>query len=231
MGGGASNKVNVATFMRDKRMERENEQNPGPFVTISRQYGCSGYFLGQLLVDLLNTEPKMKHPWRVYSREILDHLSEETDIAVEMLNRLRRERPRMMVDFFRNISGKRVPGGHEIRNRIANIIREIAYEGHCIVIGMGGSDATADMANGLRVRLEAPIEWRVAHVVENEGLTPTQARMALRDREKEREKLRKAYATKFHRQPACDLLFDCSTFSLAQIAQMIVQGLKLKKMI
>lgn len=229
MGGGS--KINLATFMRDKRVEQGEAEQAGPFITISRQYGTSGYFLGQLLVDLLSTSATKNQPWRVYSHEILDHVAEETDVAAEVLDRLRRERPRLMVDFFRNISGKKVPGGLEVRNRIANVVRGLAYEGNVIIIGVGGAGATADLPNGLRLRLEAPLEWRVGKIVENEGISPVKARLLLKKREKEREQLREIYNLKFKRQPPFDLVYDCSTFSLAQIAQHVVAAMKLKKMV
>ena len=226
---GSKSKTSLAAFMRDKRAEGEPAKQPGPFLTLSRQYGCHGYFLGQLLVDMLNNEPTQRNTWHVYQREILDHLAQESDVAADVLNRLRRERPRMLVDFFRNLSGKR-PGGYEIRNRIANIIRGLAYEGHAILIGMGGAGATADIGNGLRVRLEAPREWRVEKVVESEGVSPVKAGLMLQKHDKERDQLRQVYAVRFPREPSFDLVYDCSTFSLSQMTQHIIQAMKLKKM-
>jgi len=227
---GSESTTNLAAFMRDKRTEGDPEKQAGPFVTLSRQYGCHGYFLGQLLVDMLNNEPAQQNTWRVYQREILDHLAAESDVAAEVLNRLRRQRPRMLVDFFRNLSGKR-PGGYEIRNRIANVLRALAFEGHAILIGMGGAGATGDMENGLRIRLEAPRDWRVAKVVESEGISPVKAGLLLQKRDKDRDQLRQVYAVRFPREPSFDLVYDCSTFSLSQMTQHIIQAMKLKKMI
>jgi len=225
-------RTNLATFMREKRQADEQSRTPGPFLTISRQYGCHGYFLGLLLVDMLNSNlPGERNPWKVYQREILEHLSQETDVAADVLNRLRRERPRLLVDFFRNLSPKRKPGGFEIRNRIANIIRGLAYEGHAIIIGMGGAGATADIENGLRIRLEGPKDWRVNRVVEAEGVSPVEARLLLQKHDKQRDHLRQIYATRFHREPAFDMVYDASSFSLAQMTQHICHAMKLKKMI
>lgn len=230
MGGGAS-KSNLSTYMREKREEAHESRQPGPFITISRQYGCSGYFLGLLLVDLLNNDPDQKQPWRAYSKEILTQLSGETDIAVDTLDRLRREQPRALVDFFRSLSTKRMPGGLEVRNRIAGIVRQLATDGHAIIIGMGGAGATADIPNGLRLRLEAPPDWRVARIVECEGLSTVQARMELQKQDRERDRLQAIYHTKFRREPPFDLVYDCSTFTLAQIAQHALYAMKLMKML
>ena len=61
-----------------------------------------------------------------------------------------------------------------------------------------------------------------------DGLTETQSRMRIRAKEHEREYLRKLYRAKYRRQPAFNLLYDCSEFSQGQIAQQIVYALKLK---
>jgi cytidylate kinase len=203
----------------------------GPFVTISRQYACPGYFLGLLLVDLLNkNEPGEENPWRVYQREILDRLARDTHVPPDELNRLRREPPRMLIDFFRNLSSKAMDG-FEVRNRIAELIRHAATEGHVILIGMGGAGATADLENGVRIRLEAPKEWRVQRIVEMEGISSVEARLLLQRHDAEREHLRRLYAMRFPRDPVFDLIYDCSAFSLAQLTQHVLGAMKLKKMV
>jgi hypothetical protein len=230
MGGGGL-RTNLATFMRDRR-ELDQDKEPGPFLTISRQYGCHGYFLGLLLVDVLNSnEPGERNPWKVLNRDIINQVSEETDMASEVVARLRMERPRMLVEFFRNFSSKRSPGAYEVRNRIGNIMRALAYEGHYILVGMGGAGATSEIPNGLRIRLEASKEWRVARVVESEGLSPVEARLALQKQDKVREYLRQVYAVRYPREPVFDITYDCGSLTLAQITQHIVQAMKLKKMI
>ncbi len=169
----------------------------GPFITISRQYACHGYFLGLLLVDMLNSnEPGAENPWRVYQREILDRVAADAQVPADELNRLRRERPRMLNDFFRSLGNKSMDG-IEVRNRIAERIRELAIEGHVILIGMGGAGATGELENGLRIRLEAPKEWRIHRVVETEGISPVEARLLLQRHDAEHENVRKLYAMRF----------------------------------
>jgi cytidylate kinase len=223
-------RAKLVPFMRDKS-EIDQPVKCGPFVTISRQYACPGYFLGLLLVDLLNkNEPGEENPWRVYQREILDRLAKDTNLPIEELNRLRREPPRMLIDFFRNLGNKGLDG-FEVRNRIAEVIRRAAVEGHIILIGMGGAGATAELQNGLRIRLEAPKEWRVQRIVEMEGISHVEARLLLQRHDAEREHLRRLYAMRFPHEPVFDLVYDCSTFTLAQLTQHVLGAMKLKKMV
>ncbi|MCP4374777.1 MAG: cytidylate kinase-like family protein [bacterium] len=206
----------------------EDAANAGPFITISRQFGCHGFSVGLLLLDLLNDGADPDESWKIYHRDILTRLATETDLAEEIIERQRRARPRLFSGFLKSLGKGRIPSGMQIRNQITTIIRGLAIDGQAIIIGQGGSGATMDLPNGLSVRLEGPEDWRVKQVAFRDGLSETQARMRIRAKEREREYLRKLYQAKYRRTPAFNLLFDCSEFSLAQIAQQILYALKLK---
>lgn len=222
-------KLSLPDHMKEHRAEAEQDADQvGPFLTLSRQFGCYGFSLGLLLLEILNEEVPPGKTWKLYNREILEKLATQTNLAAELLDRERRSRTRLIVDFFRSLSKDRIPSGLEIRNRITTIIRGLALEGYAIIIGQGASGATQDMPNGLSIRLEAPLDWRVKQVSYREGLNETQAKLRIKAVEEEREYLRKIYETKFGRKPAFHLAYDCSIFTLAQIAQHIVYAMRLR---
>jgi hypothetical protein len=223
-------KVSLAEHMQEKPAD-EGEGEPKPFVTISRQYGCWGFSLGLLLLEILNDQVEPGQTWKIYHKEIIDRLANETNMAKEILERQRRNKPRLLVDFFRSLSGEKVPSGTEVRNRITTIIRGLAEEGHAILIGQGSAGATSDMKGGLSVRLEAPESWRVKQIAFREGLSDTESKLRIRAMERERNYLQKIYETRFPRKPAFHLTYDCSVFSLAQIAQHVVYAMKLRGML
>lgn len=151
-------------------------------------------------------------------------------MAADLLDRERRAKPRLLVSFFRSLSKERIPSGQTIRRRITTIMRGLAIEGHAIMIGQGAAGATQDLPGGLRVRLEAPLDWRVKQVAFREGLSETQAKLRIQAMEREREYLQKLYIAKSYRKPF-SLVYDCSAFSLTQIAQQMVYAMKLKKLL
>jgi len=63
----------------------------------------------------------------MYYREILTRLATETNLATEILDRKRRAKPRMLVDFSRSPGKERVPGGSDTRARL--MAREQQREG------------------------------------------------------------------------------------------------------
>ncbi|MBT3201566.1 MAG: cytidylate kinase-like family protein [Phycisphaerales bacterium] len=222
-------KASLSKHMKeDLNSVPDETANAGPYITISRQFGCHGFSVGLLLLDLLNEGADPDESWKIYHREILTRLATETDLAEDILERQRRARPRLLTGLLKSVGKGRLPSGMQIRNQITTIIRGLAIDGRAIIIGQGGSGAAMDLPNGISVRLEAPEDWRVKQVAFRDGLSETQARMRIRAKERERTYLRKLYQAKYRRKPAFNLMYDCSEFSLAQIAQQIVYALKLK---
>lgn len=222
-------KVSLPEHMKEQRTEEEfDPAKCGPFLTISRQFGCYGFSLGLLLLDVLNEETEGT-PWQIYHKDILAKLASETNLATDLLEQQRRNKPSMFTELLQSFKRDRVPSGYEIRNRMTAIIRALAIEGHAIIIGQGGAGATQGLTNGLTVRLEAPEEWRVKKIAFRDALSETEARLRVRAKEREREYLRKLYETRYPRKPPFHLTYDCSVFSLAQIAQHVVYIMRLKK--
>jgi len=225
-------KVPLPEHMKEERYRAAGPTTRcGPFVTISRQYGCHGFSLGLLLMDILNEHTEPPHVWKIYHKDILARLATETNLAAELLESERRCKPRLLVDLFRSLGKERIPSGYHIRNRITTIMRGLAAEGRAIIIGQGGANATQDLPNGLSVRVEAPEDWRVKQVAFRDALSETQARLRIQAKEQEREYLRKVYEMQFPRRPAFNLVFDASVFTLAQIAQQTYHAMKLKGLV
>jgi hypothetical protein len=222
-------KLPLPNHVKEHRIAAERQADRiGPFVTISRQFGCYGVSLGLLLLETLNDQAPAGREWNIYNREILQAMATETSLATELLDRERRTKPRLIVDFFRSLSPDRIPSGFEIRNRITTIIRGLAMEGYAILIGQGGAGATQDLPNGLSIRLEAPLDWRVKRVAAREGISEAQAKARIGTIEEGREYLRKIYEVKFARKPAFHLTYDCSAFTVTQLAQHVACAMRLR---
>ena len=188
-----------------------------PFLTISRQYGCGGFRLALQVQDVLCAQGGL--PWVVYSKEIVQKLATETQSSADVVQHERRRGSEPLVEFFRSLTLEKTPSNHEVRHRTAELIRDLAAPGGVIVVGLGGAAATRELPNGLSVRLEAPLEWRVQQVVLHQCIGEEQARARLETVEREREYLHDFYAKWFPRKPAFHLTIDASVFALEDIAQ------------
>ncbi len=222
-------KPTLSSYVRDNLGQLDKKKEPGPFITISRQYGCDGYQLADTVCEKLNQSNKTT--WRVYNKEILKQLANEEGLAEEIIARERIAKPSLVKDFLRGIRGTNIPDGYEIRNKITVIVRTIAFEGHAIIVGQGCTAATADIGNGLSIRIEAPMEWRIIRVSRRENLKRNDAIKRIEDIEKKRRHLRTIYEQKNPRKPTFNIVFDNSAFSCEQIAEQIVIAVQFKGLI
>jgi hypothetical protein len=223
-------KPTISSYIRENLEDLGEKKDPGPYLTISRQYGCDGYELGDLLLEKLD-ERAGKGVWRLYKKEILKQLAEDTGLAEEVIERERLAKPSLLRDFFRGMRGSTIPDGFEIRNKITVMVRTVAFDGHAIIIGQGGTAAAADLENGLSVRLEGPREWRITRVSYREKLSRQAAIARIDEIERQRKHLRKIYEEKNPREPAFNLLIDNSMMSIDQLAELILYTMEQKNLI
>lgn len=224
-------KMSLSTYLRDSASPSGEQRVAGPFVTISRQYGCYGFSLGMLIMEILNDHASAGLSWSVYNKDILARLARETHLAQDLLQQQRRSEPRYLVDFFRALSPERIPSGMEIQERVASIIRSMSIQGRAIVIGQGGAAATRDLPNGLSVRLEAPQSWRLEQIMYRSGVSRDAAIEELRRWDDARAYLRSMYEKHFPQRPQFHITYDCSVFSPSQIAQHVVQAMRFRGLI
>ncbi|MCY2930379.1 MAG: cytidylate kinase-like family protein [Planctomycetota bacterium] len=197
-------------------------RKPGPFITISRQYGCQGFTVAMLVQEILNDQAGPEQEWQVYHNEILARLARETNLAEDFIARERQARPQWVTEFFRSLSGQHIPSGFEIRSRVTTVLRGLAIAGHAIIVGQGGYWATRDLRGGLAVRLEAPYDWRVRQIAARRGMPGPQARIHLDQIERQRTYLRQLHEYHAQVKTPFDATYDCSQWTLSQVARHIV---------
>ena len=113
-------KPTLASYIRNDLQDIGDKADPGPYVTISRQYGCDGYELGELLQKKLNerklNERKEDKPWRFYRKDMLKQLAEDTGLAEEVIGKESLTKPSLLRDFLRGARRSQIPDGYEIRS-------------------------------------------------------------------------------------------------------------------
>lgn len=220
----------LSSYIRDYLKGVNDSQEPGPFVTISRQLGCDGFAIADMLVEKLNDASEEKN-WRSFKNEIIQELAQEAGVSEEMLEKERHAKQGMVRDLVRGIKGAGGPDGYEIRNKITRIIRMIAFDGYAVIVGYGSTAATADLDNGISVRIEAAKEWRIRNLKRIRSITADEAKNKIEKMEIEDKKLQRIYEKQNAKTPAFNIVIDNSAFTNDQIVLMIIEAMKQKKLI
>jgi cytidylate kinase len=88
---------------------------------------------------------------------------------------------------------------------IRHIITTAATTGHAVIVGRGGQVLLSDKRDVLHVRVVAPLEQRVAYVVQREGLDTEAARRRVQAKDRARTRYMQ---TQFHCQHEDPRLYD-----------------------
>jgi len=219
---------------RDKKEDKDFGQ-PGPVITISREFGCSGKFLADQLAEQLSNQahvPDKQGDWKVISKEILEHSARELELHPSQIEYVFKYEKKSAIDeILGALSSKYYKSDRKIKNTIKKVIHNIGVEGKSVILGRCGSIITRDIPRSFHLRLIAPLDWRTEVIAKRFNLEPKKAREYVLDIDKKRAQLRNEMAGETVDDTHYDLIINASRFSFDQMVEFIIQGLKVKKVI
>lgn len=146
----------------------------GPFVTVSREAGSGGSSFANLLARKLNAESPTSVLWQVYEGNLIAKMLEENQLP----SRLARFLPEQRVPELTASIGELVglhPSLWDLIQKTNKTMRRLAARGHVILVGRGANFVTADLENGIHVRLVAPAEHRAAYLSQRYNISLKEA--------------------------------------------------------
>ncbi len=138
-----------------------------PILTISRQHGARGEEVGKLLANRLDFD--------YWDREVLHAMAEHAHVSETLLESLDEHPKDTISEMVRAIWNSAEPSQSDYMNELHRQVRDIAHDGHAIIMGRGSQLIVAPRS-ALRVRLVAPLDDRVVNLAQQSGATTLQAR-------------------------------------------------------
>jgi cytidylate kinase len=225
----------VKYFQDRLKIVEEPNTKPGPVLTISREYGCQAKLISQELADRLNEYHLpigAKNTWHILSKEIMDKVAHELDIDSTKIDYVFNfEKKSSVDDFIMSLSSRQYHSDWKVRNTIRKVVRSFAVTGHIIILGRAGAQITRDIEASLHIRLNAPFQWRVNHVMEKYQLTNKLAVRKVKEMDVNREKLIRNFASKGHCHECYDVSFNMKYLNTKEAVSDIIHLMQLKKLI
>ncbi len=135
---------------------------PGVIITIARQHGSSGKQIGKLVAERLGIP--------FYYKEMTALAAQESGLDREFVSDINKNSPRILHDLY--LSTKVVR--HAVTAQY-KIIRKIAENGSCVIVGRAADFVLSDRKDVVRVFIHAPLEYRIGRVMEIYGDTRGEA--------------------------------------------------------
>ncbi len=200
--------------------------SPGPVITISRQYGSRGTEIAEKLTQVINDRNKrIGHgkEWRFISKEILEHAARELNMTAELTRQLSESSHN---DIFNNLtmfmSDDFYTTNTKVKNTIAKVIYAFAAQGHAVIVGRAAEAIVRDIYKSLKIKIAAPLDYRIHQVIEREHLSPGDAKKRCIEEDKKREQFRRYFEGNKDDTDYYDVTFNSSMLSDNEIIEMIV---------
>lgn len=215
-------------FGEQVRKPEQKVKPAGPVITISREVGCGGLNLAQLLADELNKTVFCKR-WQVISKEVLSASASELKLTPTKLNRLFSTSEHFTFEeILSAFTEKYYKSSKTITKTVREVIRNYAKDGCCIIVGRAGHMIAADLDNALHVRLVAPLSWRIDSIVQRKTVSKAEAKKYIEETEKERDVFRQHFQSSKEDADRFDLVVDVSRFEQANLLKLILTAFEMR---
>ena len=186
-------------------------------ITINRQFGTGGHEVGEEIARRLGV--------KLLDKQILKAVAKRFDIGAETVEKLESRNTSWWDDFTQFYRSYMVDNHYhdlgsdmtsaELFDAQATVIRQIASEESCVVIGRCASYIFRDHPNALKIFLHSPLEKRIRRIVEKYGVGEDDAKLMIVDNDYTRELYTKKYTgTEWYDARNYDVSLDVSKFGL-----------------
>jgi len=228
----------LETYLKERYIESQKDlkkKNPGPLVTISREFGCDAQYISASLAYYLNSHHKQigqEKDWEIISKEILEESANLLKTDQKNIDHVFTYEKRTVIeDFFQSFTSSQYHCDMKIRSTIKKVVYAFAEEGYAIILGRAGAQITREIEKSLHIRLVAPFDWRVDHVMEKYNLNEKDAVK----RVKEMDENRKEFIENYTKEAGCvycyDVFYNVKFLTNDQIVSDILHMMQLRKLI
>ena len=192
----------------------------GPWIALSRELGSGGGELARLLGEALG--------WRVYDREILSAVAEETHSDAFALERFDEKGVREVGEYIAPFILHDDPGQARVLVGLRHVIQRIGREGKAVVVGRG-ANFVLDPAGGLRIRaVGAPAE-RAEALARAAGIAVHEARRRITESDAaQRAFVRQAFQREIEDPAGYDLVLSPLALGLPAAAAAVLAAARTK---
>ena len=122
-----------------------------PVITISREYGSGGRAIGERLAKELGVP--------FYDKELIFMAAKESGLSEEYIKKTEQMKSTSFL-YGLYMSAQQLPMNDQIFLVQSKIIRQVAQEGPCVIVGRGAADVLRGREDLLSVFIHAPVAFR-----------------------------------------------------------------------
>ena len=206
-------KANASSTLPDDT-STDNKLEKHTVITISREYGSGGRYIGRLVADKLGI--------KFYDRDLVEKLSEKTGLSTEYIEN--NEQKRGMLDALNSGCYYNLTNADELFVQESELINDLAKNESCVIIGRCSDFILKDNKDVINIFVYSTMENKIERAVERYNLSKKEAEKEIKNIDKLRSNHYKHYTGKvWGENKNYDLCINSDTFGVEKAADMICE--------
>jgi cytidylate kinase len=191
-------------------------ENLGPFIAISRLPFSRGDEVAQRVAEKLD--------WPIFDREIVDFIAENANTLNQFVDSLDEKCRAAMNDWIQTALDGKTLGHLAYLRHLKRVLMTIAMHGNSVILGRGANFVLPSEA-GLRVLISSPPRLRIQRLMEDRGLSSSEAAKELRKLDEQRRDFLKTHFLAAGQElDFYDLILNLDQLDVEAAATMVVDA-------
>lgn len=200
----------------------DNKLNKHIVITISREYGSGGRYIGKLVAEKLGI--------KFYDKEFIYKLSKETGLSEEYIEN--NEQKRDTLDSLNSGYYCGMNNADELFIKESELIRKLADEESCVIIGRCADFILQGRKNVIKIYIYSNMEDRIKRATEIYGLDKEKAEKEIKKIDKLRANHYKYYTEKdWNNYSNYDICINSDILGVEKVSELICEIVKEKNQI
>ena len=206
-----------ATFVSQTLVDEkpvENNLNEQVIVTISREYGSGGRYVGQLVANKLGI--------KLYDKEFVIKIAEETGLSQEYIEKNEQRRDKLAP--LNNGYYSEYNNADELFAKESELIKNITKKESCVIIGRCADYILKNKKNVTRIFIYSTMQDKIKRATKYYGMDKKKAEKEIKRIDKQRENHYKYYTQKEWKDfKNYDLCINSDALGVEKTADMICE--------
>ena len=206
-------KANASNTLPDDT-STDNKIEKHTVITISREYGSGGRYIGRLVADKLGI--------KFYDRDLVEKLSEKTGLSTEYIEN--NEQKRGVLDALNSGCYYNLTNADELFVQESELIKDLAKNESCVIIGRCSDFILKDNEDVINIFVYSTMKNKIERAVERYNLSEKEAEKEIKNIDKLRSNHYKHYTGKvWGDNENYDLCINSDTFGVEKAVDMICE--------
>lgn len=198
-----------------------------PVIVIGRQFGSGGRRIGKLIAEKLG--------YTYYDSELLNRAAERLGFKKELFNSHEERKPSYLRGVLQGAFGiadnfhANSFGSERLYGEQTRLIKELAEEGPCVIVGRTADYILRDHPQRLSVFLHSPLQYRAGHILARGDAPDMESALELaRKKDRNREKYYNYFTggSNWGKAHNYEIALDSSKADPEEIAEIIIEYAK-----